>query len=116
MTTIEQARERVARGAELLDKKFPGWEGKINLETLNLASSEAGENGCVLCQITKMPWVSALRAVGFRHIQELYGREHLYGFQSESSFLDYDMLDQAWRELLKERFASGNLSGISDGD
>lgn len=39
--------ERIARGAKMLDTIAPGWEYKINLETLNVA----GCSKCVLGQV-----------------------------------------------------------------
>lgn len=46
MLTQEQARERVARGAALLDKKMPGWPNRIDTGVLNLSTTQ-----CILFQL-----------------------------------------------------------------
>lgn len=38
--------ERIARGMQLLDERLPGWEQKIDLETLDIANSRC----CVVSQ------------------------------------------------------------------
>jgi hypothetical protein len=45
--TIHEARERVARGAALLDEKRPGWSGRINTGPLELACPTL----CILGQL-----------------------------------------------------------------
>lgn len=42
-------KQRVERGARWLDENFPGWEGRIDLDTLELSSSEQ----CICGQVFK---------------------------------------------------------------
>ena len=47
MLSIEQAKERVERGARLLDKRKPGWQDRIDLARLSVASADF----CILGQL-----------------------------------------------------------------
>lgn len=49
ITSTQAARVRVRRGARWLDENFPGWEGRINPETLMLHD---GQN-CICGQVFK---------------------------------------------------------------
>jgi len=46
--TPEIARERVARGAALLDEKIPGWFRSVDVDTLQISSCHL----CVLGQLS----------------------------------------------------------------
>ena len=58
--TSADARERVQRGAALLDEKRPGWADKINIATLRMSS----ECACILGQLEGMFWSAAQRLFG----------------------------------------------------
>lgn len=118
---MKELNECVARGAEWLDTVHPGWERRIDLANLELSVTCR----CVLGQIFKPDsseelrdfrtgW-SALRAVAHGHYDsefcepdwELWITRH--GFERFAD-VTYDELDEAWIAVVKERFASGNLS------
>ncbi len=102
--TIEQ---RVAAGAAWLDEHEPGWERRIDLATLDLASSCR----CVLGQL----FAGKVSAHGSGYFwaldQGLEGTEEL-GFCAPlvEDHRDWPSLDEAWIALIKERFACGLLS------
>lgn len=47
MTSLEPARTRVERGADLLDHEWTGWETEVSLEDLNMVLHDR----CVLGQL-----------------------------------------------------------------
>ncbi len=108
--SIEQ---RVAKGAAFLDGRYPGWERRINLGTLNLALGdydESTEGGCIVCQVTRGEfWRGASRL----DVPSVIG----YGFCATplgevDAPQQYAALDEAWISLIKERFDTGNLSDL----
>lgn len=90
--TIYEARQRVQRGAKLLDAEKPGWRAQVNPETLAMESG----CGCVLGQAygdfdlavdALRPAVRDLKSycdVGFLAV----------------TVADYVILEDAWLELL----------------
>lgn len=95
--TIDEARERVVRGAALLDAKQPGWREKVDPETLQMRS----ECGCVLGQVFG-EYVDGLLQVFTRKMDQPQWR---YGFNVQWSpnrhQADFDRLQDAWLELLR---------------
>ena len=105
MNAIEMqwSAERVARGAAYMDENYPGWERKINLEILNVASP----NSCICGQ--------AVWGVGYSTgwgvvNKDLMRRGMLSGDYGFSCPEDGD----AWVSLIKERFDTGLLSDAMD--
>ena len=97
--------ERVARGAALLDEKVPGWERRINLEWLDIASCYF----CVLGQVfddderastddLDSPYSAGIRALG---IEGGVRGTVWHGFDG----LHIDALNAAWRRLVADRQA-----------
>ena len=90
--------ESVARGAALLDEKLPGWDERIDLADLQLASCYR----CVLGQLfarspipagTCSPYGLGIWVLGIRGSR--------YGFDGD----DADQLNAEWRRVIAERRA-----------
>jgi hypothetical protein len=96
---MKDSAERVARGAAYMDENYPGWERKINLEILNIASP----NSCICGQVvTGIGYGSGWGVVNndLARIGEITGH---YGFDTPQD-------GDAWVSLIKERFDTGALS------
>ena len=97
--------ERVLAGRLLLDKKYPGWREKINVDRLRMED----ERNCLLGQLFGT-FRKGLAALGLD-----IGKPcaHLYGFTAEQDVADFSTgkrkerwlvtfedLDKAWTEIL----------------
>lgn len=96
--TVTIARERVARGAALLDRKRPGWFERIDVGTLKLSSC----THCVLGQL----WVSEDKSSRdfSRALQELQletSEPRLHGFAAHDG--GFSLLQDAWIEAIAAR-------------
>lgn len=114
--------KEVAAGAYWLDSNFPGWEREIDLGTLNL-------NDCAecVCGQSLAKFVNRQFATGFDiamkrivgtdnwRVNRIHGRQWAkeHGFDSDC-FRENTALEVLWRELIKERFSSGNLSDLQE--
>lgn len=81
--------ERVARGADMLDKNRPGWEHQINLEILDMNDPYK----CVLGQL-QGEFFSGLRT-----IEDNGANSFDYGFDvhhTDQNKIFYGDLDEAW--------------------
>ena len=103
MTTIA---ERVARGAAFLDEREPGWDARIDLDTLSLDSPCC----CVLGQLHG-GYGAGLRATGLgdddgRDIELgfFWTDEHLVGFSLDDEPGD---LTAEWKRVITARRESG---------
>lgn len=110
MITMEIARERVTRGMALLDAHVPGWEERIDLSMLNIAS--ACNCVCGQLRIWAAPFLRALDKPGsFKVVDEAYtyeGRLIHYGMMWErlaEADEDSALLTAAWREGVEARLA-----------
>lgn len=74
--TAEEARERVNRGAALLDQRRPGWAGELDLNTLHMASCDS----CVLGQLFDGYFIGTRRLA-------IQGRAADLGFEVEPPVL-----------------------------
>jgi hypothetical protein len=94
--TRAEARQRVERGAALLDEKSPGWREKVDPETLEMSSG----CGCILGQVygdymgglhrlASNWWEVADTRLGF-----------MVDGESDNDIADYVILQNAWLELL----------------
>jgi hypothetical protein len=73
----EETRLAVKRGAALLDVKLPGWWQRVDLEVLQLAST----NQCVLGQLFAVPTVMPRwKACGFSSPEEMAAEFHVPRF------------------------------------
>jgi hypothetical protein len=127
MSNLRLARVRAKRGARWLDENFPGWEKRINLNTLELANGEQcicgqvfkrraknhyGENGFEYASdhlfAEANSWITKIvpKNARFRahKVSEALGFNVL-GF-SDSVDVTFENLETAWVELLAARKAS----------
>ena len=89
---------RVARGAALLDERIPGWDQRIDLDTLDIDSCQ----NCVLSQLFGSP-------------QNAFDFNPYYGFDIEdynprsrlSSIRRAQRLTAQWRRVIGARRAGG---------
>ena len=86
-TTDRVLRQRVERGAALLDAEKPGWAPRIDVPTLNLASP----NQCVLAQLYGHGWSMVL---SINHLD--------YGFCT-GDYSEFPRLLPLWREAIEAR-------------
>lgn len=110
--------KEVAAGAEWLDENFPGWEREIDLGTLDLKSCQDCICGQSLRKLAQEKlWLSGS---GYDYALDVLG--HSSRWAEEHGFTVLDRFDRTnvqakwkateslWRELIKERFSTGNLS------
>jgi hypothetical protein len=121
--TAAEARERVARGAALLDEKQPGWEYEIDPGTLDLA------NGClcVLGQVFGNFYASIGWMTGETRGQAHFPLASEYGFWAPTSNAvwtseignqinaEYHALQNAWIEAIADRLVTAPALAV-DGE
>jgi hypothetical protein len=96
--------ERVARGAALLDGKFPQWEGKLDVDALDIKHI----NSCVLGQLYG-GYYTGVRELGINDSAELAATQHgFWGavspYEEQAKITaEYDDLLVAWVAVIKER-------------
>jgi hypothetical protein len=91
----------VDRGIKLLDQRIPNWREKIDLTTLDLASSQ----WCVLGQVEGHSFYEGMRLLFEDSYIEATTNEQSrlaarYGFDVDGLVLDYDSLQEVWEERL----------------
>ena len=94
--------DRVARGAAYMDENYPGWERKINLDTLDI------QDGCkcILGQATPEGYLDAVNK-----IRDSVPAEYYVGtVSSDHGFCGGHTITELWITLIKGRFNSGVLS------
>lgn len=111
------ARE-VAAGAEWLDENFPGWEREIDLGTLNITDCQE----CICGQSLRKVAAKAGAWSGYDYAKVLnssigengikWARSHGFSLSIDG---DWHELESLWRDLIKERFSTGNLSDEGEG-
>lgn len=87
--TDAPARERVDKGAALLDENVPGWISHIDLDRLSIADP----NNCIVGQLY------GVYHIGIAALD--YPPPCGYGFNGD----DYSALNEAWRALITARRA-----------
>lgn len=92
MTSLEPARTRVERGADLLDHAWTGWETEVSLEDLNMVLHDR----CVLGQLY------GTYGVGLCELGIPTDARH-YGFAGYSTSEDWDVLQREWVAELEAR-------------
>ena len=99
--------KEVAAGAEWLDEVSPGWEREIDLGKLNIHNRCACICGQSLAKFVIDKWSTgyeyALRVAGTNGSRQGWKWAIDHGFDLEEN-------EPLWRELIKERFSTGNLS------
>lgn len=121
MLSFEDAKARVACGAALLDKQLYTWDwrAKLNLETLDLSSSEA----CVLGQVYDGGYWEGIGCLfGFwnDHLSTEQAAEvEIHGFLATNP-MDCAMLQRAWTIIFQESqslvLIIQNMDGWSESD
>ena len=114
--TPEQARQRVARGADYLDEEHPGWHQHIDPETLELSEGSCcvlgqlhGDFRLGLARASVLDMSSAPRAnlspvdLGFLCVQ---GVAEVWQAQ------DYRNLNQAWQDEVARRSQAQLLTDV----
>lgn len=106
--TATEARERVTRGAALLDQKRPGWAGRIDIATLRISSCQA----CVVGQLFGVaerfaPFTHGIEALGIYGSQEDYGFALAGPFNAEKT-RRWQFLQDAWIEAIADRLVTGD--------
>ena len=113
--------KEVAAGAEWLDDNFPGWEREIDLGILNMNDCQKCVCGQSLRKYVTLHLntgydIALAAAVGMGenryHNRSWWGdwaEDH--GFNPRNS-LDAAEAEELWRDLIKERFSTGNLSDV----
>lgn len=113
--TPDNARERVRRGAAYLDDMDPGWHRRVDPDTLSLDSGEH----CVLGQLHG----EFRRGLGRSRLLNLSSGPQAslspvaYGFRCTQNVpgawqeRDYELLTAAWRDAVRRRRVSEDLSG-----
>lgn len=108
----ETIEARVARGAAWLDQNEPGWERRVDLAKLELQDSCR----CVLGQVFAEQAEQQTPGLdGYWWAERYYWivseRSKAHGFVRDvEAGEEWSVLDEAWIELLKERFSNGTLS------
>lgn len=96
---------RVARGVKFLNAVAPGWQKKINLDKLNLASTEC----CVVGQVFTTRFQASMDALGIGydamdddladHLTIVFGFD-VYG--KELNNYNYDDLTREWIRQIQQ--------------
>ena len=103
--TAPTAAERVARGAQLLDRERPGWAYKIDLARLDLAD----DCHCVIGQLwggkaADYPWSAGTSALGLDKVrQQAHGFETDPGLAYEGRMAAYAELTALWIAEIRRR-------------
>jgi hypothetical protein len=113
MPTYDDVCSRVQRGAELLDSHSPGWEKELDLEKLELQSTENDVLGQVFGSFTVgadllRPYEERMHSAGFdidldlayRLAEEKHDKLDA-GDHFENDY--WDMLNEAWTQEVESR-------------
>jgi hypothetical protein len=101
----ETVAARVARGAALLDRQIPGWERRIDLETLHLQSPCL----CVLGQLHPgQEFANTAYSCGLDRLALTTTQGYYHGFDAgcpsvDAEDGDYDALTAEWHQVITER-------------
>ena len=93
------AEEAVRRGMEVLDTKQPGWEERIDLDTLEVESID----DCILCQVLGIGFTQGARKLlGVKAMSMVSDSTYQYGFNCGDDYT-YEELDAVWTAAIKAR-------------
>jgi len=99
---------RVAKGAALLDEKVPGWDARIDLATLNLASPCRCVVGQLFADLAEddvvLGYAPGLGVLGFGPGDD----DSPYGFDAapDDAAEQYADLTAAWKRIIEGRRAA----------
>lgn len=99
VSRCDSAETRVARGAAWLDEVMPGWERKLDLGILDIAT-------CSRCIVGQIEIRAPSPSCGLEDV----GLDTAGSHQSAAGRFEGRLLTDAWVALVKERFNTGNLS------
>lgn len=94
--------KRVARGADLLDEIYPGWENRISLRQLDIGCSF----GCIIGQLYgQFTRYSVEEKIGVRlWSTPKYGfADHVYTTRYSSKIRQWEKLTDEWRRVIMAR-------------
>lgn len=103
--------DRVAKGAAELDRILPGWELKIDLDSLYLSST----CNCVLGQLAvdlspKEPdywgpsgFDAAIDQIAPHYDWEQWAMDRGFDIEADEGPMDYVDLTEAWKRLIRQR-------------
>ncbi len=98
---MKSIQERVAAGAALLDQKKPGWDGRSNLDILDISDGDF----CVCAQACDAEFCDAVEDLAIPDSEDCCGSE--FGFNASSidgtEDQEYDELDVEWRNIIHAR-------------
>lgn len=108
--TVTEARERVARGAALLDQHVPGWAAQIDVGKLSIAGTT-----CIAFQLGHKVggYEGGSDAYLWTHRQiDMMGRGHKVGFFYPDGETNpagaFALLQDAWIEAIADRIVAGD--------
>jgi len=104
---MNKFREEIKRGAALLDNKFPGWESKVNVKTLDMSKASL----CLIRQVNPYyeVWHTEREILPLQEgtAESLLhaSAEHGFYVEDQGRFPEqaYAPLTQEWIQLLQER-------------
>lgn len=105
--------KEVLAGSAWLDENFPGWEREIDLGTLDLMSCE----DCICGQSLRKQAKENHWNSGYDYALDELGNSIAWAENHGFTIINkpggvnaWRKTEAIWRELIKERFSSGNLS------
>lgn len=113
--------DRIEQGAAWLDETQPGWERRLDIGQLDLASCER----CVLGQVFMDRAKATEMGTGYGwalHVFESVDMSHTRGFSLDEDELremgihtgrEYAVLTDEWGAFIKDRFDRGVLSDMT---
>lgn len=105
--------KEVAAGAAWLDENFPGWEREIDLGTFQLDDCHECICGQSLRKFAEEQHIFSGYDYALRGRTTRWAEGHGFtilfhdGVDTQEAWYSTEVM---WRELIKERFSSGNLS------
>lgn len=101
MLTIEEARARVNRGAELMDRYHPGWFRTIDIGRLDIAHGAH----CIFGQVVG-GYIHAVDSGRYRELPDATARVN-YGFVtargSVADRIEHELTQEAWVAAIRQR-------------
>lgn len=86
--------QAIARGAAFLDRKCPGWENKIDLDSLDINN----ENRCILAQLSHRDYFDGLLYFGLKGFEAA----EMLGLAGDDGPTER-VMTPIWKALIEER-------------
>jgi hypothetical protein len=102
--SLTEAQQRVARGAQVLDRLRPGWYREIRPERLEMRTS----CHCIIGQLTNGNWTDLADMVPLLYVEGAAEGHADGGFiKYDAKPMDvYSVLQQVWLDLIRQRLAA----------